>query len=77
MYISCIIELFISLFMTTTRLGISDEKIKFSGNSFRGYIYLSTVPRSVANRNRYCPSFKCTLKLVLVFSEADTGPKLN
>lgn len=49
MYISCIMELFISLFMTTTRLGISDEKIKLSGISFRGYIYLSTVPRSVAN----------------------------
>ena len=34
MYISCIMELFISLFMTTTRLRISDEKIKLSGNSF-------------------------------------------
>ena len=49
MYISCIMELFISLFMTTTRLGISDEKIKLSGISLKGYIYLSTVPRSVAN----------------------------
>ena len=49
MYISCIMELFISLFMTTTRLGIIDEKIKLSGLSFRGYIYLSTVPSSVAN----------------------------